>query len=301
MPPTNDSPGTPQESREALIQRAEALVAKTTGGDWFPGHLCNDDHSCNCRYIFGGDYMGAIGEVYVLDKPTTEEGSNDCPPLEEAKANQAFIAASRTLVPDLLSALRQDNEKMARLETRATEAEAKLRSELFYRETREREVTYFKFPPEAAWLLAAKDKWAERASRAEANLATANRSIEALRERCAKVADEYVSSLVGAGIVAQAKHAAGREIAERIRALSAVPAPAQEAPPSPTQITEQVFYGWYDDASQSIEKPTYDPRHDAPCLYLWLCNHSRGCAHTLADDGGRLRTPQLLLSHPPNL
>ena len=30
---------------------------------------------------------------------------------------------------------------------------------------------------------------------------------------------------------------------------------------------EQVFYGWYDDASQPKESPTYDPPHDGPCLY----------------------------------
>lgn len=27
------------------------------------------------------------------------------------------------------------------------------------------------------------------------------------------------------------------------------------------------FYGWYDDASQARDQPTYDPPHDAPCLY----------------------------------
>lgn len=27
------------------------------------------------------------------------------------------------------------------------------------------------------------------------------------------------------------------------------------------------FYGWYDDASQQVTSPTYDPPHDAPCPY----------------------------------
>jgi hypothetical protein len=27
----------------------------------------------------------------------------------------------------------------------------------------------------------------------------------------------------------------------------------------------QVFYGWFDDVAQ--REPTYDPPHDAPCLY----------------------------------
>jgi hypothetical protein len=27
------------------------------------------------------------------------------------------------------------------------------------------------------------------------------------------------------------------------------------------------IYGWYDDANQARDKPTYDPPHDAPCLF----------------------------------
>lgn len=27
------------------------------------------------------------------------------------------------------------------------------------------------------------------------------------------------------------------------------------------------FYGWFDDPTQPANKPTYDPPHDAPCLY----------------------------------
>lgn len=30
------------------------------------------------------------------------------------------------------------------------------------------------------------------------------------------------------------------------------------------------FYGWYDDASQPVDKPTYDPPHDGPCLWCGL-------------------------------
>lgn len=32
-------------------------------------------------------------------------------------------------------------------------------------------------------------------------------------------------------------------------------------------MTEQTFYGWYDDASQPIDKPSYEPPRDAPCLF----------------------------------
>lgn len=27
------------------------------------------------------------------------------------------------------------------------------------------------------------------------------------------------------------------------------------------------FYGWYDDSDQPVDKPSYDPPHDAPCLF----------------------------------
>jgi hypothetical protein len=35
-------------------------------------------------------------------------------------------------------------------------------------------------------------------------------------------------------------------------------------------MPETVFYGWYDDASQAPDQPTYDPPHDAPCLFCGL-------------------------------
>jgi hypothetical protein len=49
--------------------------------------------SCNCRYIFGGDYMGAIATI----SPQEPEGDN--PPENEAIANARLIAAA----PDLLA------------------------------------------------------------------------------------------------------------------------------------------------------------------------------------------------------
>ena len=32
-------------------------------------------------------------------------------------------------------------------------------------------------------------------------------------------------------------------------------------------MTEQTFYGWYDDASQSSDKPSFDPPHSGPCPF----------------------------------
>lgn len=72
-----------------------------TGGEWFPGHLGSEDMKCQCPYIFGGDYMGGLAEVYIDNGiKGLENGENDCPPKEEATANMHLIAAS----PELLDA-----------------------------------------------------------------------------------------------------------------------------------------------------------------------------------------------------
>jgi hypothetical protein len=76
-----------------------------TPGPWEVGHLCDDSTKCNCRYIFGGGYMGGIGEVYVDNGlKLIGEGANDCPPPEEAKANLLLIAAAPLLLEALIAA-----------------------------------------------------------------------------------------------------------------------------------------------------------------------------------------------------
>jgi hypothetical protein len=32
-------------------------------------------------------------------------------------------------------------------------------------------------------------------------------------------------------------------------------------------MTQNSFYGWYDDASQPVSSPSYEPPRDAPCPY----------------------------------
>lgn len=32
-------------------------------------------------------------------------------------------------------------------------------------------------------------------------------------------------------------------------------------------MTAQMFYGWFEDASQARDQPTVDAPHDGPCLY----------------------------------
>jgi hypothetical protein len=43
------------------------------------------------------------------------------------------------------------------------------------------------------------------------------------------------------------------------------------------------FYGWYDDATQPADKPSYDPPHDGPCLI---------CGEPISSDD--VRTTSLL-------
>ncbi|MEJ0092777.1 MAG: hypothetical protein WDN46_10090 [Methylocella sp.] len=41
-------------------------------------------------------------------------------------------------------------------------------------------------------------------------------------------------------------------------------------------MSQNQFYGWYDDPSQAVDQPTYDPPHVAPCPFC-------GCKLT-SDD-----------------
>lgn len=43
-------------------------------------------------------------------------------------------------------------------------------------------------------------------------------------------------------------------------------------------MSENQFYGWYDDATQAPDQPSYDPPHDAPCLF---------CGHPIKPDDVR--------------
>lgn len=79
-----------------------AEPTKWTPGPWDPPHLSDDSTTCNCRSIVEGGYAGGIATVHVDNGiPLISEGGNDCPPLEEAKANGHLIAAA----PDLDEAL----------------------------------------------------------------------------------------------------------------------------------------------------------------------------------------------------
>lgn len=53
----------------------------------------------------------------------------------------------------------------------------------------------------------------------------------------------------------------------------------------PSGAGDQPFYGWYDDAEQTPDRPSYDPPHDGPCLF---------CGRPLRPDD--VRTISMLAS-----
>ncbi len=74
-----------------------------TPGPWSTPHLACEDVKCNCAYVLSEGYAGSICTVEVGDGKRVSDGGNDCPPLEEAKANARLIAQA----PDMYDALKQ--------------------------------------------------------------------------------------------------------------------------------------------------------------------------------------------------
>ena len=70
----------------------EALAVAASPGPWHAGHLCRDDHPCDCPYVLDEGHAGGICDVKVDNGLPVGEGGNDGPSREEAKANQRHIA-----------------------------------------------------------------------------------------------------------------------------------------------------------------------------------------------------------------
>lgn len=96
---------------QAEIDNLRDLLGKATQGDWHAGHLADDDHPCGCRYVLSEGYMGAVATVDVGNGLPISEGGNDAPPLDEAKANLALIAAMKNALPGLLDEVEARRER----------------------------------------------------------------------------------------------------------------------------------------------------------------------------------------------
>ena len=77
-------------------------TVKHTPGPWYAPHFADDTCTCNCRSVVSECYAGAICTVEFDNGLRIEDGGNDAPPLDQAKANARLIAAA----PDLLEALK---------------------------------------------------------------------------------------------------------------------------------------------------------------------------------------------------
>ena len=87
---------------EKLRADGEALSEahdKATPGEWSIPHLSDDSIFCNCGYILHEGHAGSIATVSVDDGKRIADGGNDCPPINEAKANGVFIAITHNLNP----------------------------------------------------------------------------------------------------------------------------------------------------------------------------------------------------------
>lgn len=84
------------------------MKPKFTSGPWYPGHLGDDSHPCNCRSVVSEGYAGGICSVNVGNGLPVGEGGNDAPPLEQAVANMHAIAA----VPLMFHAIQRQIENI---------------------------------------------------------------------------------------------------------------------------------------------------------------------------------------------
>ena len=68
-------------------------AATHTQGPWHAPCFATVIDGCDCRYVLSEGYAGSICEVSIDNGiRLVTEGGNDCPPLEEAKANAHLIA-----------------------------------------------------------------------------------------------------------------------------------------------------------------------------------------------------------------
>lgn len=83
-----------------LIQELRDGLEGTTKGTWRPGHLANDDHSCDCGFVF--DSLDRQGSIATVNMDDGGQFGKEYPSRDEAKANLNHIIAAQ---PDNIRAL----------------------------------------------------------------------------------------------------------------------------------------------------------------------------------------------------
>ena len=63
-------------------------------------------------------------------------------------------------------------------------------------------------------------------------------------------------------------------------------------------MTDNLFYGWYDDATQPVAQPSFDPPHDGPCLFCGKPNSESDIrTHSLMMMTGYARRAYFYRTH----
>lgn len=95
-------------STKDLCEIIEELDSKASPGPWYPGCFMEDASNCKCAYIFDDIHMGAVATIHIDNGiQRVVDGANDCPPLDEARANALLISRYRTLAVVAAKKLRQ--------------------------------------------------------------------------------------------------------------------------------------------------------------------------------------------------
>ena len=85
------------------IQALRKLISDVGGQvSLHAGHLAEQDHSCNCTYIFDEIHAGGIGQVFIDNGLPVSEGGNDAPSNELAKAYLKLLVGAANALPALL-------------------------------------------------------------------------------------------------------------------------------------------------------------------------------------------------------
>ncbi len=79
------------------------METKFTKGKWILPHFVTkkEENDCDCRFVLNELYCGAIATVHYDNGKKIQDGGNDDPPLEEAKANAKLICAAPDLFKEL--------------------------------------------------------------------------------------------------------------------------------------------------------------------------------------------------------
>ncbi len=111
------------------LAKGRSLLGKATQGEWSVPHFATakDENDCDCTYVLSETMCGAVCSVHIDNGKKVSEGGNDCPPLEEAKANGELIAFAVNNLGKLLDVAEAAKQYV---DSEEAEARAKIKCEI---------------------------------------------------------------------------------------------------------------------------------------------------------------------------